>query len=60
MYINICSYGENTLGTPGQVRNSRGKRTIGVRAIEVSVYIYFEFKQKGQEFPYFAVSCYKK
>ena len=36
-HIYICKYGKN-LGTQKQVRNSHGKRAIGVRTIEVSLY----------------------
>ena len=38
-YNNICSYGIFFLGTQERVRNSRGKRAIGVRAIEVLLYL---------------------
>ena len=34
----VCSYGIFSLGTQERVRNSRGKRGIGVRAIEVPLY----------------------
>ena len=35
---NVCSYGIFFLGTQEQVRNSRGKRAISVRATEVLLY----------------------
>ena len=34
-YNNVCSYGSFSLGTQERVRKSRGKRAIGIRAIEV-------------------------
>ena len=37
-YNNVCSYGIFFLGTQERVRNSRDKRAIGVRAIEVLLY----------------------
>ena len=39
-YNNVCSYGSFSLGTQERVRNSRGKRAIGVRAVEVLLYNY--------------------
>ena len=38
-YNNVCSYGILSLGTQGRVRNSCGKRAIGVRAIVVLLYL---------------------
>ena len=38
-YDNVCSYGIFSQGTQERVRNSRGKRAISVRAIEVLLYI---------------------
>ena len=38
---NVCSYGIFFLGTQERVRNSHGKRAIGVRAIEVLLYYVF-------------------
>ena len=39
----ICSYGIFCLGTQERVRNSRGKRAISVRAIEIlPYYIYIK------------------
>ena len=35
----VCSYGIFFQGTQEQVRNSRGKRAISVRAIEVLLYL---------------------
>ena len=35
---------EKNLGTQERIRNSRGKRDIGVRAIEVLLYAYFSFR----------------
>ena len=35
----ICSYGIFSMGTLKRVRNSRGKRAISVRAIEVLLYM---------------------
>ena len=35
-YNNVCSY----LGIQERVRNSRGKRATGVRAIEVLLYLF--------------------
>ena len=40
-YNNVCSYGIFFLGTIERVRDSRGKRAIGVRAIEVLLYFVF-------------------
>ena len=37
-YNNVCSYRIFSLGTQERVRKSRGKRAIGVRAIEVLLY----------------------
>ena len=37
-YNNVCSNGSFSLGTQERVRKSRGKRTIGVRAIEVQYF----------------------
>ena len=37
-YNNVCSYRIFFQGTQERVRNSRGKRAIGVRAIEVLLY----------------------
>ena len=37
-YNSVCSYGIFSLGTQERVRNSRGKRAIGVRAIEGLLY----------------------
>ena len=37
-YNNVCSYGIFSLGTQERVRNSRGKRAIGIRAVEVLLY----------------------
>ena len=34
-----CSYRKNFVGTQKQVRNSHGKRAIGVGAIEVLLYL---------------------
>ena len=40
-YNNVCSYGILfLLGTPERVRNSHGKRAIGVRAIEVLLWFH--------------------
>ena len=38
-YNNVCSYGIFSLGTQEQVRKSRAKRAVGVRAIEVLLYL---------------------
>ena len=38
-FDNVCSYGIFAMGTQERVRNSRGKRAISVRAIEVLLYI---------------------
>ena len=38
-YNNVCSYGMTSLETQEQVRNSHGKRGIGVRDIEVLLYL---------------------
>ena len=38
---NVCSYGIISLGTQERVRNNRGKRAIGVRGIEILLYIHF-------------------
>ena len=38
-YNNVCSYGNFSLGTRERVRNSRGKLAIGIRAIEVLLYV---------------------
>ena len=35
---NVCSYGMFSLRTQDRVRDSRGKRAIGVRAIEVRLH----------------------
>ena len=40
----ICSYGIFFQGTQERVRNSRGKRAISVRAIEVLLYVLFVMK----------------
>ena len=37
-YNNVSSYGIFSSGTQERIRNSRGKRAIGVRAIEVLLY----------------------
>ena len=37
-YNYVCSCGTFSLGTQEQVRKSRGKRAIGIRAIEVLLY----------------------
>ena len=37
-YNNVCSYGIFSIGTQERVGNSRGKRAIGVRAIEDLLY----------------------
>ena len=39
-YNNVCTYGIFSLGTQERVRNNRGKRAIGVRAIEVLLYVF--------------------
>ena len=39
-YNNVCRYGIFSQGTQDRVRNSRGKRAIGVWAIEVLLYFY--------------------
>ena len=39
-YNDVCSYGIFSLGTQEQFRNSRGKGAIGVRAIQVPLYMY--------------------
>ena len=41
-YNNVCSYGIFSQGTQERVRDSRGRRAIGVRAIEVLLYVYNE------------------
>ena len=38
-YNSVCSYGIFFQGTQERTRNSRGKRAIGVRAIEVLLYL---------------------
>ena len=38
-YDNVCSYRIFSLRTQERVRNSRGKRAISVRAIEVLLYL---------------------
>ena len=38
-YNDVCSYGIFPSGTQERVRNSHGKRAIGVRDIEVLLYI---------------------
>ena len=43
-YDNVCSYGIFSLGTQERVRNSRGKRAISVRAIEVLLYMTYAVK----------------
>ena len=40
-YNNVCSYWIFFQGTQERVRNSPGKRAIGVRAIEVLLYMHF-------------------
>ena len=40
-YNNVCSYGIFFPWTLERVRNNRGKRDIGVRAIEVLLYLEF-------------------
>ena len=40
VYNYICSYHGVFLGTQERVRDSRGKRAIGVRATEVLLYIH--------------------
>ena len=47
-YNNVCSYGIFSLGTKERVRDSRGKRAIGVRAIEVL--LYFTVNSTGRVF----------
>ena len=47
----ICSQGFFFLGTQERVRNSRGKRAISVRAIEVLLYMVFKAPHKGKSFP---------
>ena len=42
-YNNICSYGIFFQGTQERVQNSRGKRVIDVRAIEVLLYFFCIF-----------------
>ena len=46
IYIYICSYGKN-IGTQEGIRNGHGRRAIGVRAIEVSVYSYIPYHNEG-------------
>ena len=38
-YNNVCNNEIFSLGTQEQVRNSHGKRAIGIRAIEVLLYL---------------------
>ena len=45
-YNNVCIYGNFSLGTQERVRLSRGKRAIGVRAIEVLLYLCKKHSQK--------------
>ena len=49
-YDNVCSYRIFSLRTQERVRNSRGKRAIGVRAIEVLLYIGFFYKATQQDY----------
>ena len=45
-YNNDCSFGIFSLGIQERVRNSRGKRAIGVRAIVVLLYfLFWHFKR---------------
>ena len=41
-YNNVCSYGIFFQGAQERIRNSRGKRANGVRAIEVLLYMHTE------------------
>ena len=38
-YYNVCTYGIFSLGTQERDRNNRGKRAMGVRTIEVLLYL---------------------
>ena len=55
-YNNVCSYGTFFLGTQERVRNSRGKRVIGVRAIEVLLYICIWFFKQSKKVLFLSVA----